>query len=477
MAQRGHWIDGREHFDAASSWFDDHNPLDDSLLANIARGQAATVDRAVVSADAAWRTCRQAGPSIREDWLIKTADLLHQQQAEFVDLLIRETGSPITKAQREIETAVRQLRAAAGLPRRVSGRSLPTDLHGRLSVSVRQPLGVVAGITPFNVPLIKGVKHSAFPLATGNAVVLLPSPDAPLIALRLAQLYAQAGVPDGLVNVVTGFGHEIGDALTGNTAVRMVTFTGSTPTGRHIAERCGRSGKRVTLEMGGSNPLIVLQDACLPQAVQNAVVGAFLYQGQICMSASRVIVERAVADQFLKAFVERTEQLGMGALTDPATMIGPIINERQRQRIQRHLQDAIDRGAKVLTGNQWQQHRLQPTILADVPPDAVLRSEETFGPVTSVYVAEDAEAALQMANDTSYGLVASVFTRNLADAMSFAERLEAGMVHVNAGTIQEEAHVPFGGIGDSGFGREGTDAAIEELTEWKWVTLQSAPGS
>lgn len=473
MTDHFHFVGGQSHCPDAATFFEDANPLHDAVIARVVRGTPTDVDLAVSTAAAAFARHRQAGPSEREGWLLKTADLLQQRQQEFIELLIDEVGSPLTKAQREIQTSILQLRAAAGIPRRLAGKTLPTDVAGRLSLSVRRPLGVIAGITPFNVPLIKGVKHSAFPLATGNSVVLLPSPDAPLTALHLARLYHEAGVPAGLINVVSGFGQEIGDALTGDPRVRMVTFTGSTNTGRHIAERCGRLGKRVTLEMGGRNPLVVLQDADLQLAVQNAVVGAFLFQGQICMSSSRLIVEQAVADDFLQALAARTEQLGHGDLRDPVTMIGPIINERQRQRIRRHLEDAVAHGARVVTGNVWQDNRLLPTVLTDVSEQAILQREETFGPVTTVRVVADAQAALKAANATSFGLSASVFTQDLSQALSFAESLEAGMVHVNAGTIQEEAHVPFGGVGDSGFGREGTDAAIEELTEWKWITMQS----
>lgn len=473
LSEHSHFINGQRHAADSLVFFDDLNPLKDAVFARVARGTAADIDLAVATAAAAFDQHRQTGPTQRENWLLSAADLLQQRRQTFIDLLIDEVGSPISKAQREIQTSVLQLRAAAGIPRRLAGKTLPTDVPGRTSLSVRRPLGVIAGITPFNVPLIKGVKHSAFPLATGNSVVLLPSPDAPVTALELARLYQDAGVPPGLINVVAGYGEEIGDALTGDPRVRMVAFTGATATGRHIAQRCGQFGKRVTLEMGGRNPLVVLKDADLQTAVQNAVVGAFLFQGQICMSSSRIIVEQAVADQFLKAFKTRTEMLSHGDLRDEATMIGPIISDRQRQRIRRHLEDAVARGAQVVTGNVWADNRLLPTILTDVPQGAVLQREETFGPVTSVSIVADAAAALREANATSFGLSASVFTENLSQAVLFAESLEAGMVHVNAGTLQEEAHVPFGGVGDSGFGREGTDAAIEEMTEWKWITLQT----
>lgn len=468
----GHWISGSECSGTSRETLSVSNPDDGTVLAGVTAGTADDVAKAVESAHEAFCQHRIVGPSMRESWLLQASQRLDDQRDEFVDLLIEETGSPISKARREVETAVLQLKAAAGLPRRIAGRTMPTDVTGRVSMSVRRPLGVIAGITPFNVPLIKGVKHSAFPLATGNSAVLLPAVDAPLTTLRLARLYSEAGVPAGMVNVVAGDGAQIGDDLTGHPAVKMVTFTGSTTTGRHVAERCGRLGKRFTLELGGKNPLVVLADAELPLAIQHAVPGAFLFQGQICMSSSRMIVEEPCYETFVNEFTMRAQSLGCGDLRDPQTMIGPIISEKQCSRIRRHLDDAIKLGAEVLTGNEWSGHRLKPTVLVNVPPDAVIRTEETFGPVVYIDRAKDQADALSQANDCSFGLSASVFTANLRAAVEFAEHLEAGMVHVNGGTIQEEAHVPFGGIRDSGFGREGTDAAIEQMTEWKWITIQ-----
>tara|TARA_R110002049_G_scaffold4601_5_gene31997 strand:+ start:8601 stop:10028 length:1428 start_codon:yes stop_codon:yes gene_type:complete len=468
-----HWIGGPCR-PKDGEYFDVLNPLDDSLYARAAKGSVDDIRHAVQTAGDAFSTYRDSLPKEREAWLIRAAELLQQQADEFVEILIDEIGSPITKAQREVATATGLLRAAAGATRKLSGKTMPTDIPGRMSLSVRRPLGVIAGVTPFNVPLIKGVKHAAMPLATGNTFVLLPSEDSPVIAIRLARLFADAGIPDGVFNVVTGRGAEIGDALTTHGDVRMVGFTGSTRVGKHVRSLCGLHGKRVTLEMGGKNPLIVLQDANIAKAVMGSVVGSFLYQGQICMAASRIYVHDRVYDEFVERFAAAASALGQGDLRDPKTMIGPIINDRQRQRVRAHLDDAIEKGAQVAAGGQWQDHRCQPTVLTDVTDGMTLCKAETFGPVTAVYRVESADEALRRANDSEYGLSASVYTADLANAMRFAEDLQAGMVHINGTTVQEEAHVPFGGVGESGFGRESTDTDIEDMTQWKWITIQYA---
>ncbi|MEQ9409427.1 MAG: aldehyde dehydrogenase family protein [Fuerstiella sp.] len=466
------WIAGQSVTSESGMWFDDLNPLDDSLYARAAAGTTADVHRAVVAADTAFQTFRRSRPAEREGWLLKAAELLQQQADEFVEILIDEVGSPITKARREVATATGVLRAAAGATRRLSGKTFPTDVPGRMSLSVRSPLGVVAAMTPFNVPLIKGIKHAAMPLATGNTVVMLPSEETPMMALRIARLLADAGLPEGVFNVVTGSGQVIGDALTTHPLVRMVGFTGSTRVGTHIRELCGRFGKRVTLEMGGKNPLIVLRDADLQKAVQGCVIGSFLYQGQICMASSRIYVEQPVFREFLERFTAAAQRLGMGDLRQADTVLGPIINARQRSRVRAHLENAIAGGATLHTGGSWDGHRCQPTILTDVTDSMTICREETFGPVTSVYSVESAAEALKLANDSDFGLCASVYTSDLHAGLQLAEELQAGMVHVNGTTVQEEAHVPFGGIRDSGFGREGSEVSIDELTEWKWITVQ-----
>lgn len=473
MTNLEHWIGGTEVSPASGTYFDDFNPVDDSVYSRAAAGNADDVARAVEEAHRAFLAHRDTPAAVRESWLVKAAELMERDAAAFADVLVDEIGSPVAKAGFETRFAIGFLRAASGVPRRVRGETIPSDTPGRFSMSLRQPVGVVAGITPFNVPLIKGIKQSAMALATGNAFVLLPSESAPMVAHLLAGLWKQAGVPDGLFNVVYGNGAEIGDVLTGHPRVSAITFTGSSRVGKHIAQIAAADLKKYTLELGGKSPLVVCADADLAKAVGAALFSIFMYQGQVCMGASRIYVERPIFDQFAEAFAAATRNAKGGDLREPTTMLGPIISKRQRDRVKDHIEDARSKGAEILAGGNWAGNHCEATVLRGVTPEMTVFAEETFGPVTSLYPFDTIEEALELANDTEYGLSASIFTQDIDKALRFAERAEAGMVHINAPTLHDEPHVPFGGIKASGFGREGTEADLEIMTEWKWVTIQS----
>ncbi len=469
------WIGGEFCTARGNAVFIDHSPVDDSSYAQAAHASVEDVDLAVEAAHAAFAGYRATSPGQREAWLSKAADLLEQRMADFVDVLIDEIGSPSLKAHFEIKYAISHLRTAAGIPRRIAGQTLPSDVPGRFSMSVREPLGVFACITPFNVPLIKAMKQCTGPLATGNTVVLLASEEAPALAIGVAELFRDAGFPAGSFNVLTGFGHEIGDHLVSHGRVKGVNFTGSTRVGRHLSGLCGQHMKRALLELGGKNPLIILKDADLDAAVHGAVFGMFLFQGQACMASSRILVEAPLYDAFLERYKAAAAGIGHGDLRSPLTMVGPIISQRQRDRIRHHIEDAVAHGATIQLGGTWEGNRCLPTILTGVNPSMLCYQEETFGPVTAVYQVDSADAALAIANDTSYGLSAAVYTQNLAEAMRLSQGIHAGMVHINAPTLHDEPHVPFGGVGDSGMGREGAQTDIDHCTEWKWITIQS-PG-
>ncbi len=473
MINLEHWIDGQSISPSSGDYFDDLKPIDDSLYSRIPSGTVEDVNRAVEAAHRAFLAHRDTPAAVREGWLAKAATILERDVAAYVDVLVDEIGSPIAKANFETRFAVSFLRAATGVPRRVRGETIPSDTPGRFSMSLRQPVGVVAGITPFNVPLIKGIKQSAMALATGNAFVLLPSEAAPMVAHLLAKLWSEAGVPDGLFNIVYGNGSEIGDALTGHPKTSAITFTGSSRVGKHIAQIAARGLKKYTLELGGKSPLVICADADLEKAVGAALFSIFMYQGQVCMGASRIYVERPIFDKFAEAFAGATANARTGNLREPSTMLGPIISERQRDRVRRHIDDARNKGAEVLAGGEWNGNCCSATVLRGVTPDMTVFAEETFGPVTSLYPFDTLEEVLGLANDTEYGLSASIFTRDIDKALRFAQRAEAGMVHINAPTLHDEPHVPFGGIKSSGFGREGTEADLDIMTEWKWVTIQS----
>lgn len=468
-----HWIGGRAVKPGSASYFEDHNPVDDSLYARAAAGTAEDVDKAVRVAHEAFLRHRRLPAAAREAWLVKAATLIEDRVDALQDVLVDEIGSPISKAGFEAKFAIGFLRAAAGVPRRIRGETIPSDIPGRISMSVREPVGVVAGITPFNVPLIKGIKQSAMALATGNSFVLLPSEHAPRVAKMIAELWRDAGVPDGLFNVVYGNGAEIGDALTGHELVRAISFTGSSRVGKHIAEIAARNLKKFTLELGGKSPMIVCADADLESAVRAAAFGIFMYQGQVCMGASRIFVEHKIFDAFAEAFGAAARNIPSGNLRDPRTMLGPIISPRQRDRVRSHVADARAKGARFLAGGEWSGNACAATVLADVTGEMVLAAEETFGPVTSLYPFSDLQDAIKRANDTEYGLSASIFTKDIDKALLAAAEIESGMVHINAPTLHDEPHVPFGGVKSSGFGREGTEADLDIMTEWKWITIQT----
>ena len=467
-----HFINGEWVEAETGNIFDVMNPLDDSLYAHAAKGTESDIRKAVSAAKSAFPEYRETLPSERERMLLRIAEIMEERKSELVDCLIDEIGSPIQKAMFEFTKGLTMLRAAAGLCRNVRGETIPSDAPGKFSMSIREPLGVVAVITPFNVPLIKTTRLVANALSLGNTVVHLPSELAPHLTVLFAEIVADAGFPAGSYNVVTGYGHEIGDALTSHKDVDFVTFTGSTVVGQHISEICAKNKTPNTLELGGKSPTVVLADADLDKVIPVAARSIFMFAGQACIGSSRFYVERSIYDEFVKRFAIVASKVGMDNLRDPNTVIAPIISDRQRTRIKDHIADAVSKGAKVVVGGEWKGNRCQPTLLTGVSEEMTVCKSETFGPVTSIYPIDSYEEGLKKANDTEYGLSSAIFTNDIKRAFHFARNIEAGMCHINGPTIHDEAHVPFGGNGESGVGREGTDADMEAMTELKWVTVQ-----
>ncbi len=463
----GAWIDSE-----SGETFEDYNPIDDSLYARVAKGTGLDMHNAIYAAKTAFTAYRQTTPTQRERWLLRVAEIMEEQQSKLVDCLIDEIGSPIQKAMFEFTKGLTMIRAAAGMCRNVRGETIPSDAPGKFSMSVREPLGIVAVITPFNVPLIKTTRLVANALALGNTVVHLPSEMAPHLTVLFAEIIAEAGFPDGAYNVVTGYGAEIGDDLTSHEDVNFVTFTGSSVVGQHIIEVCAKNKTPNTLELGGKSPTLILADANLDEVMPLAARSVFMFAGQACIASSRFYVERPLYDEFVKRFAMIVSKLGMGDLRDPNTVIAPVISSRQRERIKNHIEDAKAKGATVVAGGGWDGNRCQPTLLTDVTEQMTVCRTETFGPVTSIYPVESYEEGLERANDTEYGLSSAIFTKDIDKAFHFARNIGAGMCHINGPTIHDEAHVPFGGNGESGVGREGTDADMEAMTELKWITVQ-----
>ena len=462
----GQWIDA-----SCGATFEVLNPLDDSLYAYAAKGTGDDIINAVAAAKAAFSSYKETTPTERERWLLRVAEIMEERQKDLVDCLIDEIGSPVQKAMFEFTKGLTMVRAAAGLCRNVRGETIPSDRASTFSMSIREPLGVVAVITPFNVPLIKTTRLVANALAVGNTVVHLPSEMAPHLSLIFAEIVAEAGIPDGVYNVVTGMGAEIGDDLTSHKDIDFVTFTGSTLVGQHINEICAKNKTPNTLELGGKSPTIILADADLDKVMPLAARSVFMFAGQACIASSRFYVERPLYEEFVKRFSKIIGKLVMGDLRDPNTVIAPIISLRQRERIKSHIDDARAKGANVI-GGEWEGNRCQPTLLTEVSEDMSVCRTETFGPVTAIYSIENYDEGLEKANDTEYGLSSAIFTKDIDKAFHFARNSNAGMCHINGPTIHDEAHVPFGGNGESGVGREGTDSDMEAMTELKWVTVQ-----
>jgi acyl-CoA reductase-like NAD-dependent aldehyde dehydrogenase len=368
-------------------------------------------------------------------------------------------------------------RQAAGAAYTPIGQVIPSDVPGTFAMGLRKPAGVVGAIAPWNAALILSARSIAAPLVLGNTVVLKPSEWSPVVGgLIWGEIFAEAGLPDGVLNIVThapGGAGPIGDELVSHPAVRRINFTGSTGTGRKLAEAAGRNLKRIVLELGGYNPLIVLADADLEYAVNASAFGAFLHQGQICMSARKIIVERAIADEFTARLAEKTKGLKVGDPKEHDTIIGPLINEQALATVKGRVDDAVAKGARVLAGGEAVGPCFQATVLADVPDDADFAKVETFGPVVSVEVVDSADEAVTRANATTYGLSAGILTSDADRGFALAQQVDAGIVHVNDQPVGDEPQMPFGGVKDSGWGRFGGQAVIEEFTELRWITVTS----
>jgi len=448
------------------------NPASSKPFARVLMAQPEHMRGAIDAAHAAKDFWGRTLAAERELILQRAADTLEHARQEVVDLLIDEAGSTFGKAQFEVSFTVNMLRAVSGEARWVQGNVMPADIPGMVSIAIRRPLGVVAGIAPFNFPLILATKKVCLALAAGNTFVLKPSEETSLVGLKIAEIFQKAGLPAGVLNVVPGDGPTVGPVLFEDPRVRLVSFTGSTAVGKMIAVECAKHGKKVILELGGKSPLIVLRDADLDYAVSTACFGIFIHQGQICMAGSRIIVEAPIYEAFLDRFVAKAKTLKVGDPRDPHTVIGPLIRSSQCELIDGKIRESVMAGARVLTGGTHEGNFYHPTVVADVKPGMAAFRDELFGPVAAVIKADDAGHALKLANDTAYGLSSAVLTNDLQLAMKFAMELEAGMVHINGPTVHDEATVPFGGVKDSGNGREGGRWSMDELTETKWITIQ-----
>lgn len=459
--------------------FDDFDPWSRAVFASVASGDAEDARLAVEAAHAAFPVWASWSPSSRQQVFLRAADLLAGRAAAITGMLAAETGCGSVFARIQIDFCLALLRQAAAIPYASPGHLVPSDVPGTRALAVRRPVGVVAAIAPWNAALVLAGRAIVGPLALGNTVVLKPSEESPLTGGTFwASLLAEAGLPAGALNVIT---HAPGDAsmiaseLVSHPLVQRVSFTGSTGTGRRLAELAARHLKRSVLQLSGSNPLLVLADAALPLAVDAAAYGAFVHQGEVCMCVRRIIVDRSIAERFISGFTARVESLKVGDPRDPATVIGPLINEWAQALISRRVAEAVSLGATVLTGGDAVGPCYRPTVLAGVPDSAEIAFEETFGPVALVEVVEGPEEAVARANASRFGLTAGIISDDVYRGLDLAQRLSAGIVHVNDQTVNDEPQMPFGGVKDSGWGRFGLGFTAEEFTDQQWITLRDAP--
>ena len=403
---------------------------------------------------------------------MRAAEIFERRADDIRDILMRESGSTIAKCNFEISVVSDIFRVAAGEARRVTGQTFVSNDDGVFSYAVRRPLGVVAGISPFNAPMILSSKKFAFAIAAGNSFVLKPSSNTPVCGLIFGEILEEAGLPAGVLNIIPCSKEVLGETFQEDKRISMITFTGSTQVGRHIAQSAAKYMKKCTFELGGKSPVLVLEDADVNYAVDTAFFGIFMHQGQICMAGSRVIVHEKMYDDFVSKFTDKVKFLQVGDPTNARTVIGPLIERKQCEFIDDLVLDAKKKGARVLTGGTSENNFYMPTTVADVTPDMKIFSTEAFGPVVAIIKAQDLDEAIELANSTDYGLSATVITQNVADYLRCAEEIETGMLHVNGPSLQDEAHIPFGGVKMSGLGREGGHFSIEEMTELKWITVE-----
>lgn len=451
---------------------DDINPTNGEVFAKIHLANAQDIELAISSAYKAQKAWAKTTPREKEAVLLRAADIFERRSEEIKDILMQESGSVFAKCMFEISVVSDIFRVAAGEARRVKGETFTSNDDGVFSYAIRRPLGVIAGISPFNAPMILSSKKFAFALAAGNSFVLKPSSHTPVCGLIFGEIFQEAGLPDGVLNIIPCSSSVLGETFQNDKRISMISFTGSTNVGKQIAQSAAANMKKCTFELGGKSPVLVLEDADIDFAVNTSVFGIFMHQGQICMVGSKVIVHESIYDEFCEKFAAKTKTLKMGDPQDPTTIIGPLIESNQCQFIDGLIDDALKKGAKLLTGGKSQGCFYEASVLRDVDESMDIFHTEVFGPAVVIIKAKTLDEFISLANNTEYGLSSSVITDNIGNYLKIAEEIEAGMLHVNGPTLQDEAHIPFGGVKLSGLGREGGHFSIEEMTELKWITVE-----
>ncbi|KGE02008.1 salicylaldehyde dehydrogenase [Rhizobium sp. YS-1r] len=467
-------IDNDDRAAQSGAVFERIDPVTGEVATKAPAGGPADARAAADAAAAAFPQWSAIGPGERRKLLLKAADIMDSKAGEFIRLMTAETGSTGPWGGFNTMFAANVLREAASMTTQVSGEIIPSDKPGNMAMAIRQPAGVCVGIAPWNAPVILGTRAIAMPLACGNTVVLKASEMCPATHRLIGQVMREAGFPKGVVNVVTNApadAAEVVEALVAHPAVKRINFTGSTRVGKIIAKLAAEHLKPVLLELGGKAPLIVLDDADLDAAVNAAAFGAYMNQGQICMSTERIIVDEKVADTFVEKLAAKAKGLPSG---DPRghVVLGSLVSLQAAERVEEMVQDAVAKGAALVAGGNRNGAVMEATLVDKVTRDMRIYSEESFGPAKSVIRVKGDDEAIRIANDTEYGLSSAVFSRDIQRAMAVARRIESGICHINGPTVHDEAQMPFGGVKASGYGRFGGRAAIAEFTDLRWITVE-----
>jgi aldehyde dehydrogenase (NAD+) len=464
----GEWIPGGDRDE-----IDVMNPATQEGITSVPAATEDDVNRAYEAAAAAQSEWADQPPAKRIGVIQSALDLLDEHRNDILHSLAVESGSASIKAYAEWQTAKGITKQSTEFPFRVGGEIKDSMIPGKENHVTRIPMGVVGVISPWNFPFNLSMRAVAPALALGNAVVLKPASPTPVTGgLLLAKLFEEAGLPEGLLNVVPGKGSEIGDRMATHPELDVMAFTGSTEVGKHVASLAAENLALPAMELGGNNPHVVTEDADIDAAIDSAVFGSFLHQGQVCISINRHLVHEDVYDEYVEKLTERAEELPIGDPTDRDNVIGPIIDEGARDQILDYIDSTVEEGATLETGGHHDGLFVKPTVLSGATNDMAASCNETFGPTAPVIPFSSDEEAIELANDTEYGLAASVHAGDLGRARDLADAIDVGMVHINDQPINEEPHVPFGGVKGSGIGRYDGDAIVEELTQEKWISVQ-----
>jgi benzaldehyde dehydrogenase (NAD) len=455
------------------------NPLTGEAASSAPAMKPADIPAIAARAAAAFPAWAAQGPNARRALLMKAADALEARKDAFVAAMMAEIGATAGWAMFNLGLAAGMVREAAAITTQIAGEVIPSDKPGCLAMALKEPVGVILGIAPWNAPIILGVRAIAVPLACGNAVILKASETCPRTHELIIEAFSEAGFPEGVVNVVTNAPEdaaEVVGALIDAPQIKRINFTGSTNVGRIIAKRAAEHLKPCLLELGGKAPLIVLEDADLEEAVKAAAFGAFMNQGQICMSTERIIVVEAVADAFVAKFAAKAKSMATGDPREGTTPLGAVVDQKTVAHVNSLIGDAEAKGAKIIAGGKADSVLMPATVVDGVTDAMSIYRDESFGPVVTIIRAKDEADAIRIANDSAYGLSAAVFTRDIARGLAVARKIQSGICHVNGPTVHDEAQMPFGGVGASGYGRFGGRQGIDSFTETRWITVETQPG-